>query len=165
VSSDCINISPKLGRAIVKRFQTVSKFVDQRPEFAWGEDDKLQCVRLTTYGDQLSLLLLADLVRDANDMAALQDHIMAIAPPELKQWLEKHHRSSVAAYVALRPDLFVVRDGYLREKDELLAPADMEGAVAEAIVKKLTTRGRPESISLLGPSFANEVRKGKSGGF
>ncbi len=160
MSSDCNNICPKLGRAITRRFQTFFRFVSRRPEFHVDKDGVVTCSKLLSFADQLGLLLLADLVRDVNLLSELQEHVAQVASPELRQWLEQNHKGSVVAYAEGRPDLFVMRDGRLFETDELVAPADLEGAVAEAIAQKLAARGSPDRVQSLGASFANEVRKG-----
>ncbi len=158
VAGNCFNMCPKLGREVQARFRGYRHFVTGRPEFRVTSDKHatVECVRLMSFSDQLCLLVLADLVRDITSIAAISETVNRVANAPMKQWLEKYHKGSVAVFLAQRPDLFVMRDGRVFEKDEFLAPASMEEA-AVADLAEMLSHGKTMRLHDTQGHFNNEV--------
>ena len=162
VCGNCYNMCPKLGKALVARFSSYSVFLKKRSEFEFAYG-KVRCAKLLSFVDQLSLLLLADLVQDVNALPDLQQHVESVASPKLRQWLEQTHQGRVASFVAQHSSVFVVHGDRVYEKDEVLAPANLEDAVAAAVAKSLKGY-EPQRIHVVAGQVNNEVRRLLGGG-
>lgn len=123
--------------------------MEKRPEFLITPNKSVSLQFLPSFGDQLALLVLADMLalcllwaiflfkkiffcsaRDENELSRIESHVKEVANPKMLQWMDRLFASGVESFVKSRPDLFVLVDDCVYEAEQLLAPP-MEQALKD----------------------------------
>lgn len=114
------NCCPAFSLVMKKNCCNWMSFIEKMPVFE-VTSEQILLRKLPSLSDQLALLVLADVIRDVNQIDEIERNVRHVASPQLLNYLDQVG-GSVGAFVKTRSDVFQLVGNAVYETNRILAP-------------------------------------------